>query len=1107
MQRTRYSLQDLRRNLANHVVERGQDYASRGHVHAREYDPAHDHYAARVNGSRAEPYQVEARVVPGRIGASVYGTCTCPMRLNCKHVAAVLVDALARGGTADRKAEPPAPRPNTGPHGRAMPAPPLSPELQGWLQRLERLVPRAPDPEAEQRPRSAPRRLLYILDVPAGMHPPQVRMGLVSVSLRKDGTYADVKPWRGANNPFQTLPRFVSAEDERILRLLRIDGRTDYDAAFLLTGAQDQALRAVLATGRCHLRRFDSTPLKAGPARHARAEWDWRPDASQALVWSIEPPAELVLPLEPPWYVDGARGEAGPLDSGLPPALASALALAPHVPAAEAPAVRAALARDAGDARVPLPQAAEEVFERHAPVPHLTLASEGAYGRGYSPFGFLTHSARLTFDYAGLLVNGPPRGDVRVVSGERVLRIPRDAKTEQRAAQRLAQTGLERRHTQRPEYSFFHDDTEWLRFVAEEVPKLQAEGWQIETDPEFRFRMAELGGWYAEVEEAGNDWFDLDLGVEVDGERMQLLPILVEAVRERPDLLTSAGSGASAGDGGRETLFVELADGRFAAVPIARVRPVLSILHELLSVPESGSVRLPRLDAARLADLDAATELTWSGGEKLRELGARLASFQDIAPVAPPAGLRAALRPYQLQGLAWLQFLREYGLNGVLADDMGLGKTVEALAHILVEKEAGRLARPALVVCPTSLVPNWKAEATRFAPGLRVHVSHGLKRKATFAQMAENDLVITTYPLLSRDREALLEQPFHLAILDEAQQIKNAQTIAAKVVTQLKADHRLCLTGTPLENHLGELWSLFHFLMPGFLGDAKAFRALYRTPIEKHGDDLRRASLARRVRPFMLRRTKEQVARELPAKTEIVVPVEIEGGQRDLYETVRASMDERVRREIAARGLQQSQIIVLDALLKLRQICCDPRLLKLQSARAVKESAKLEALIELLDELLGGGHRVLLFSQFTSMLELIERELDRKEVAYVKLTGDTRDREKPVRAFQSGAIPLFLISLKAGGTGLNLTAADTVVHYDPWWNPAVENQATDRAHRIGQDKPVFVYKLIVSGSVEEKIAKLQAAKAALARGVLDGGEAGGAALTAKDIQALFEPLG
>jgi SNF2 family DNA or RNA helicase len=316
----------------------------------------------------------------------------------------------------------------------------------------------------------------------------------------------------------------------------------------------------------------------------------------------------------------------------------------------------------------------------------------------------------------------------------------------------------------------------------------------------------------------------------------------------------------------------------------------------------------------------------------------------------------------------------------------------------------------------------------------------------------------------------------------------------------------LCLTGTPLENHLGELWSLFHFLMPGFLGDTDTFRRLYRTPIEKRGDEPRRRSLARRIRPFVLRRTKEQVAVELPPKTEMVENVEIGGAQGDLYETVRAAMDQRVRAEIAARGLNQSQIVVLDALLKLRQVCCDPRLLKLDAAKKVKDSAKLARLLDMLEQLLAEGRRVLLFSQFTSMLELIEPELKARGIAYVKLTGETRDRKKPVDAFQSGKAPLFLISLKAGGTGLNLTAADTVIHYDPWWNPAVENQATDRAHRIGQDKPVFVYKLIVAGSVEEKIAALQASKAALAAGVLGEGGAASAQLTQEDVAALFEPL-
>jgi SNF2 family DNA or RNA helicase len=575
-------------------------------------------------------------------------------------------------------------------------------------------------------------------------------------------------------------------------------------------------------------------------------------------------------------------------------------------------------------------------------------------------------------------------------------------------------------------------------------------------------------------------------------------------LRARPELLTAKAQRESTKPG---SLYLQLDDGRLLPVPLARLQPMISILHELLDAPPAGSVRLSRLDAVRLADLERDADLHWEGGTDLRAFGKRLADFDGIRTVPAPADFHAQLRPYQEQGLAWLQFLREYGLGGILADDMGLGKTVQALAHLLIEKQSGRLDRPALVVAPTSVLPNWKAEAARFAPQLRVHVSHGLKRKTFFAQIAAHDIVLTTYPLLARDQEALMGHEFHLVILDEAQQIKNAQTQAARVVSQLKARNRLCLTGTPLENNLGELWSLFNFLMPGLLGDAATFRRLYRTPIEKHGDEARRNSLARRLRPFLLRRTKEQVAQELPAKTEIVRPIELAGAQRDLYETVRASMHERVRTEIAARGLAQSHIIVLDALLKLRQVCCDPRLVKIDSAKKVKESAKLELLLEMLEELLPEGRRILLFSQFTSMLELIERELAARQVAYVKLTGDTRDRATPVRRFQDGKVPLFLVSLKAGGTGLNLTAADTVIHYDPWWNPAVERQATDRAHRIGQNKPVFVYKLIVSGSVEEKIAALQASKAALAAGILGEGGPAGLPLTAEDVKALFEPLG
>jgi SNF2 family DNA or RNA helicase len=349
--------------------------------------------------------------------------------------------------------------------------------------------------------------------------------------------------------------------------------------------------------------------------------------------------------------------------------------------------------------------------------------------------------------------------------------------------------------------------------------------------------------------------------------------------------------------------------------------------------------------------------------------------------------------------------------------------------------------------------------------------------------------------------------PWHLAVLDEAQAIKNAAAKVTTLVCKLDARHRLCLTGTPVENHLGELWSQFAFLMPGLLGDAKRFGRVFRTPIEKRNDSERRAVLAGRLKPFLLRRTKDLVARELPPKTEIVSPLELAGPQRDLYETVRLAMHDKVRQEIAAKGLARSRIVILDALLKLRQVCCDPRLVKLRAARKVGASAKIEHLMQIVPPLIEEGRRILLFSQFTSMLDLIRPELERLGIDYVEIRGDTRDRATPVKRFQSGEAPLFLISLRAGGTGLNLTAADTVIHYDPWWNPAVEDQATDRAHRIGQDKAVFVYKLVVRGTVEERMLELQGRKRALAAGIYGEREADGPAFDAADLEHLFEPLG
>lgn len=726
------------------------------------------------------------------------------------------------------------------------------------------------------------------------------------------------------------------------------------------------------------------------------------------------------------------------------------------------------------------------------------------------------HRAALAFEYQGQRTFGKPAKDLLVrQSPTLTLRIVRDAAAEARLRRSLEDAGMQvslRQSEALPaeagEPFELDSDGAWLQFYQQRVPELRAAGWQVLVRPDFQFNLQTVDDWYAQIDEAPeHDWFDLELGIELEGQRISLLPILLQAIRRTPWLLNGE---AVAKRPDSDLLTVSLPDKRRVGLPFARLKPLLATLGELFfRDPLAGSepLRLPRADAARLQTLAQGPALHWHGGEQLRDFANRLQQLPQQA-IRAPSGLRATLRPYQLEGLAWMQTLRELRVGGVLADDMGLGKTVQTLAHVLAEKQAGRLTAPALIVMPTSLIANWQDEAARFAPELRVLALHGSKRRALFSQIGSHDLVLSTYALLPRDLALLSAQRYHLLILDEAQNIKNPRSKAALALAQIQAEQRLCLSGTPLENHLGELWSLFNFLMPGWLGDSKSFQRDYRTPIEKQANAQRLTHLHGRIRPFLLRRTKEQVATELPAKTEITHWVELTAAQRDRYETLRLAMDQKVRAEIARQGLARSQIVILEALLRLRQCCCDLRLLdEPPSDLDSRDSGKLSSLLEMLDELTAAGRRVLLFSQFTSMLALIETELQARQIGYVKLTGSTQDRRTPVEQFQSGQVPVFLISLKAGGAGLNLTAADTVIHFDPWWNPAVEAQASDRAYRIGQDKPVFVYKLIARGSLEEKIQQLQQNKASLARGLLDSEGLGQLALGEEELQALFAPLG
>ena len=1076
---------DIRANTDNRSYTRGLRYFQQGHVSALRTEAVSANIVilhAIVQGSGTQVYEQAIRIDGLMTGdVDIYGECSCPVGFNCKHVVAACLAFQAN--------------PHAG-EGRS------ASQALSWLDAFTQGGGAAPPVEGEF--------IAYLLQTTRTPGVLEVRF-VVTRPLKRGGL--------GKGRPVQLYqftdayqnPRYAREEDRDIGRLITAQPGQQWHQQTLSGELGALALRHIVSSGRGFWQGLDGVPLRPGKTRELQLQWQTDDQGDARLSLAVQPPA---LPLRslPPLYLDTASGEVGPLHGAeLSETQWGLLLEAPAVPAADIDAFSRQLIMALPDTPLPPPRPLEtKQLPAVKPTPLLHLSGEQSTDDHYF------HQMRLRFVYHGHALPVLPFEPLVTRSdADRILHIPRDLSREEAALDTLIGEGFiasadeasgDLTFISPAEVSLMDSAARWQHFLEQTLPALQAQGWQVEIDPSFRLRFLEADAWQVALEhddeEQGtpNAWFDLRFDLQVEGQAVPLLPLISELLAHyEPDQLP-------------ETLSLPLGDHQYLNLPCERIRPIYQVLYELFdrdTLQGDDGLRLSRLEAARLAELEEETggRLHWQGGEALRALGRKLKDFQGITPVAPPQGLAATLRHYQQQGLDWLQFLREYQLGGILADDMGLGKTVQTLAHLLLEKEQGRLDRPGLIVAPTSLMGNWRREVEQFAPALKVLVLQGPERRTRFDAIDQHDLVLTTYPLLPRDADSLLAHRYHYLVLDEAQTIKNPRAKAAKVVRQLDARHRLCLTGTPMENHLGELWALFDATLPGLLGDEATFRRRFRNPIEKHGDDELRQRLARRVAPFMLRRRKEEVAAELPAKTEIVRSVTLGAKQAALYESIRLSMEKRVREAIAAKGLARSHITVLDALLKLRQVCCDPALLSLPQAQKVQESAKLELLMELLPEMVEEGRRILLFSQFTKMLGIIEGCLNQAGIAYSKLTGQTRKRDAAIEHFRSGAAPVFLISLKAGGVGLNLTEADTVIHYDPWWNPAAENQATDRAHRIGQDKPVFVYKLLTENTVEEKIIALQARKQALAEGVYAQGEAGvESELNAALLQELFAPL-
>ncbi len=1073
---------------------------------------------SEVTGNSGKIYDTSVGIIPSKLRTSrnsrsqstrirVESDCSCPVGFQCKHgVATVFAFAQfiidSESTTADSRTD-----------GQ------IATEVDSWLHELNTSNQASSDAfissqqhSQNQQQETHQHQLFYIIS-PDRDNGNSITLETFKAKSLKKGGYGKLvkQDLNYILKGFQYDEFYYNQLDEEIARLL-VDksGSDSYfysnnNNKYVIEGDVGQlALQKILQTQRVFWREYNSgqQPLLLGATRMVNIQWQ-ESDNNFQLKSKVEPPVDEIFRMNNLYYMDNSQYKLGLLEhSSLTTEQIIKLLSAPAIPQPEAEKVSLQLLKLWPNANIPMPVDIginEQQISEIKPIPDVLLHSFQVTDYTSASGKSRIHQLTLRFNYQGQLIQPETQDTPFIHINDRTrYHIERNINAEKQAILELM------KHDFIPLYEtgnfaanlelYLSTESQtaviwaWHDFQSDIIPKLEEQGWKFSYDESFMLNFDEVEDWYAnldtEEDENHNDWFSINMGIEINGEKINLLPTLVE-------LLSTHSSPAELREHltKKSSIILPINSERWVRLPSKRLITIFDTLIELYDkapLDNDGNLLFSKYQALHLNELLNDPSLRWKGADELAKLNNKIRDFSGVDKIVIPKQVEVELRDYQHDGLNWLQFLREYQFNGILADDMGLGKTVQALVNLLYEKQNVNPEHPSLVVAPTSLMGNWKREVERFTPELKVLLLHGSERAENFDKLDQYDIVLTTYQLILRDAKLHQSQKYHYIILDESQNIKNAKAKTAQIIFTLKSNFRLCLTGTPMENHLGELWSMFHFLMPGYFGTHDRFTRLFRSPIEKSGDAQRQSQLQKRLKPFMLRRTKDAVATELPKKTEIIRTVPLSGKQRDLYETVRLAMDRKVQLEIGKKGLARSHIIVLDALLKLRQICCDPQLLSLDLARQVNESAKLDMLLEMLTEMLEEGRKVLIFSQFVKMLNIIENELKTRNIKYTKLTGQTKKRDETINSFQEGEVDVFLISLKAGGVGLNLTAADTVIHYDPWWNPAVEKQATDRAHRIGQDKPVFVYKLLTEATVEEKILALQQKKQLLADSIYAG---------------------
>lgn len=780
----------------------------------------------------------------------------------------------------------------------------------------------------------------------------------------------------------------------------------------------------------------------------------------------------------PGWHIDTTEGIARPIDARVSPAALRRLLRAPTIaePSNELiNLITNLLPRLSLELGATLPDLSQVADVVDLP-PQFRMRASGALVKAEvalrAAYGDLEVEVRADGISPPIIIKPPSEGQRRATC------VRADIVAQQEAVQRLLDLGL---HPDEGGEAFVAEGDEALRFWSEGIGSLP-ESWDLYVPEDLvgvqvRTKPVQM---QARVS-SGVDWLNVQITWESDGVTIDRKEI-EQCLRE-----------------GKK--FVRLSDESYAPLDADRVEAMVAREVELLaSTGKNG--KLPLSQAGRVQELlSQLPDAKVSAGTK--QLFKKLSSIDEIKQVKKPRALRATLRPYQEQGLSWLKFIHDLGTGGILADDMGLGKTVQTIALLLLIKQETKSVR-ALIVAPTSVVGNWVREIERFGRTLTTALWHGAGRKEQQKDLASANVIITSYALLRRDIDLLAKLKLDYVILDEAQAIKNPLSATAQAAKELTPSRRLALTGTPIENRLTEIWSIFDFVSPGILPPLAKFEERYGRPIDQ-GDSKAAARLKSIIHPFILRRTKIEVAKDLPPKIESDKVIDLGADQRAIYTQVLREVRAQVMGELDRVGLAKSQLHILAGLTKLRQAACDPRLLGLPREFSHEDSAKVMAFRELIEEAQAGGHRVLVFSQFVSMLKILRAALEEDRVRYEYLDGSTMDRADRIDRFQSDpTVSVFLISLKAGGSGLNLTAADTVIHFDPWWNPAVEDQASDRAHRIGQKKVVTVYRLVAAGTIEEKILELKEKKRELVSAVLTEDTGGAKKLSRSDLDELFK---